>query len=95
MARVKLDKDESPTGNNLDVPDGRVRLVIEGVEPEVDGGRFPIKRVIGEKVVVEADLLVDGRDLLSAALRYKKEDDPEWTEVAMEALVNDRWRGEF
>src|ERR1700733_8062409 len=44
--------------------DGRQRVVIEGVYPEVDGGQFPIKRVAGESVVVEGDIFPDGQDLM-------------------------------
>jgi starch synthase (maltosyl-transferring) len=75
--------------------DGRTRVVIEGVKPEIDGGRFPIKRTVGEKVVVEADVLADGQEVLFSVLLYRKEGAPQWTEVPMEPLVNDRWRGEF
>lgn len=53
--------------------EGRTRIFIEGVEPEIDGGRFPVKRIIGDKVVVEADILADGHDVLSAFLWYRKE----------------------
>jgi starch synthase (maltosyl-transferring) len=74
---------------------GRFRVIIEGVKPEIDGGRFPIKRVIGDEVVVEADIFADGHDALSALLLYRKEDDPEWTEIPMALLVNDRWQGSF
>jgi len=75
--------------------DGRTRVIIEGVKPEIDGGRFPIKRVIGEKVIVEADIFTDGHDSLSALLLHCKEGDSQWTETPMEFLVNDRWRGSF
>jgi starch synthase (maltosyl-transferring) len=75
--------------------DGRTRVVIEGVKPEIDGGRFPIKRTVGEKVVVEADVFADGHEALSCVLLHRKEGAPQWTEVPMELLVNDRWRGEF
>jgi starch synthase (maltosyl-transferring) len=75
--------------------DGRTRVVIEGVRPEIDGGRFPVKRTVGEKVIVEADVLADGHEALSCVLLYRKEGDPQWIGEAMEALVNDRWRGEF
>ncbi|MFC1989382.1 alpha-1,4-glucan--maltose-1-phosphate maltosyltransferase [Chloroflexota bacterium] len=75
--------------------ESRTRIVIEGVTPEIDGGRFPTKRIIGDKVVVEADIFADGHDVLSAALLYRKESNPNWTEVPMEFLVNDRWRGSF
>jgi len=73
----------------------RTRIVIEGVKPEIDGGRFPIKRIIGDKVIVEADIFADGHDVLSAALLYRKESDRRWIEVPMEFLANDRWRGSF
>jgi starch synthase (maltosyl-transferring) len=75
--------------------DGPRRVVIEGVRPEIDGGRFPIKRTVGEKVVVEADVLADGHDALSCVLLYRKEGALKWLEVPMEPLANDRWRGEF
>jgi starch synthase (maltosyl-transferring) len=74
---------------------GQVRVVIEGLKPEINDGRFPTKRVIGERVVVEADIFVDGYDSISALLLYRKETDPEWVETPMEPLVNDRWRGSF
>jgi starch synthase (maltosyl-transferring) len=75
--------------------DGPRRVVIEGVRPEIDGGRFPIKRTVGEKVVVEADVLADGYDALSCVLLYRKEGALKWLEVPMELLASDRWRGEF
>jgi len=75
--------------------EGRNRVIIMGVIPEIDAGRFPIKRVVGEETVVEADILADGHDSLSCALLYRKEGDEIWTEVPMEPLGNDRWRGSF
>jgi len=75
--------------------EGPRRVVIEGVRPEIDGGRFPIKRAVGEKVVVEANVLADGHDVLSCVLLYRKEGALKWSEVPMKPLVNDRWRGEF
>jgi starch synthase (maltosyl-transferring) len=73
----------------------RERVIIEGVKPEIDGGRFPIKRTVGEKVVVEADILAEGHDVLSGVLLYRHEADEHWNEVPLEFLGNDRWRGEF
>jgi starch synthase (maltosyl-transferring) len=43
----------------LEREEGRIRVVIEGVKPEIDGGRFPIKRIIGDKVIVEADIFAE------------------------------------
>jgi starch synthase (maltosyl-transferring) len=78
----------------MNVREGRKRVVIEGVRPEIDCGRFPIKRVVGETVVVEADIFTDGHDALAASLRSWKEGSS-WNEVPMKPLANDRWRGEF
>jgi starch synthase (maltosyl-transferring) len=75
--------------------EGTDRVIIEGVAPEIDGGRFPIKRTRGEPVTVEADIFVDGHEAISAALLFRREQDKEWREAPMTPLVNDRWRGEF
>jgi starch synthase (maltosyl-transferring) len=74
---------------------GRSRVVIEGVTPEIDGGRFAIKRVAGEPVIVEADIFTDSHDAISAMLLYRAEGDADWSEAPMAELVNDRWRGTF
>ncbi len=71
------------------------RIIIEGVKPEIDSGRFPIKRIAGEHVVVEADIFADGYDILSASLLSRKKDNSEWQETPMELLGNDHWRGSF
>lgn len=72
-----------------------VRVVVEGMWPEIDAGRFPIKRVVGEDVWVEADVFADGHDLVAAALRYRPASEDEWREVLMQDAGNDRWRGCF
>ena len=75
--------------------EGRRRVVVEGVTPEIDCGRFPIKRTVGESVVVEADVFADGHDALSCTVLYRWDGDSEWAEAPMEPLANDRWRGRF
>ena len=75
--------------------DGRRRVIIEGVAPSVDGGRFPAKRTVGEVVVIEADIFADGHDLLSAVVLHRHESETEYSETRMTALVNDRWRAEL
>ncbi len=72
--------------------DGRHRVVIERVTPEIDGGRYPVKRTIGETMVVEADVFTDGHDLLGVALLYRRNHDAQWTELPMVFLTNDRWQ---
>jgi Domain of unknown function (DUF3416). len=75
--------------------DGRRRVVIENVQPEIDAGRFPIKRVIGQSVEVEADAFTDSHDALACLLRYRHASETGWHEVAMAPLINDRWRASF
>jgi starch synthase (maltosyl-transferring) len=71
------------------------RVVIENVQPEIDCGRFPIKRTVGDRVEVTADIFADGHDLLYAVLRHRPASRSDWQEVPMEPLVNDRWQAEF
>jgi len=70
-------------------------VVIENVYPEIDGGRFPIKRIEGESVVVTADIFTDGHDAVSSALLFRRVGEDSWIETPMEAEVNDRWHGSF
>jgi starch synthase (maltosyl-transferring) len=75
--------------------DGRRRVVVQGVSPQIDGGRFPIKRVVGDVVSIEADAFTDGHDLIRVRLRHKSPSATAWAESEMESLGNDRWRGSF
>ena len=75
--------------------EGTHRVIIENVTPEIDGGRFPIKRTLGESVTVEADIFADGHEVIAAMLLYRREQEQAWREVSMTPLVNDRWRGTF
>ena len=70
-------------------------MVINRVEPEIEGGRFPIKRIVGDEVVVTADILADGHDALAAVLRYRRADGAAWNEAPMCELANDRCTGSF
>ncbi len=71
------------------------RVVIEAVEPEIDAGRFPIKRILGDRVQVEADIFADGHEVLAAILLYRLTSESAWREAPFRFLDNDRWRGEF
>jgi starch synthase (maltosyl-transferring) len=71
------------------------RVVVERTAPEVACGHAPIKRTVGEKVVVEADVYAEGHDLVTVVLRWRRESAAEWTEVEMGPLGNDRWRASF
>jgi len=71
------------------------RIFIESVKPQVDGGRYPIKRIAGEAIAVEADIFADGHDVLGAELRYRKETTPQWNTVPLTLINNDHWQGAF
>lgn len=75
--------------------EGRARTVIESVSPQLDGGQFAIKRIVGDSVLVRADVFNDGHDLPSCVLLYRREDDQAWREQWMEPLGNDRWQATF
>src|SRR6476646_10586281 len=70
-------------------------VVIENITPLLDGGRYPIKRAIGEDLIVEADLFKDGHDIVSALLKWRKKGESRWHETPMLPIQdgNDRWRG--
>src|SRR5436305_1049276 len=68
---------------------------IEDVYPLIDGGRFPVKRIAGERVEVWADVYRDGHDVVSAALVWRRERDREWRREPMIHHNNDRWSGSF
>ncbi len=71
------------------------RLAIEAVTPALEGGRFAVKRSVGESVTVEADIFSDGHDVLRADLLWRAVDETEWSRAPMQLLVNDRWSGAF
>jgi starch synthase (maltosyl-transferring) len=71
------------------------RVIIRGVDPEIEAGRYPIKRVVGEQVIVEADVFTDGHEAVSAELLWRGPGESGWNETPMEFLVNDRWRAQF
>ena len=60
--------------------DGRLRVCIENIQPEIEGGRYPIKRVVGEEVRVGADIIADGHEVLSARVLYRREREKKWRE---------------
>jgi starch synthase (maltosyl-transferring) len=68
---------------------------IEDVYPSIDDGRFPVKRIAGERVEVWADIYRDGHDVIAAALVWRGELDREWRREPMTLHSNDRWGGSF
>ena len=87
---------------DINLPDGQLlrlepalsasRIVIENVTPSVDQGHYAAKRVVGEEITVEADIFVDGHEVLAAEVLWCAADERDWSRQAMQALGNDRWR---
>jgi starch synthase (maltosyl-transferring) len=75
--------------------EGRARIAIESVSPQIDCGRFPVKRVAGEELVVQADIFGDGHDEVAAVLLFRKQTEDAWQELPMQRLDNDRWQAAF
>jgi len=78
-----------------DMDAGRRRVAIEGISPQVDGGRWAVKRIQGDTVVVEANVFADGHDEVRAMLLVRHQQDEHWSQVPLEPLGNDHWRAEF
>jgi starch synthase (maltosyl-transferring) len=73
----------------------KARVVIENITPQVNCGRFPVKRTLGEPVIVEADVFADGHDVVACVLLYRAQGSESWNRVPMAPLVNDRWTARF
>ena len=71
----------------------RRSIIIERIWPELDGGRYPVKRVVGDQLLVTADIFADGHDLLDAAILLRADDEGAWREAPMRPIDNDRWSG--
>lgn len=74
---------------------GRNRVIVADVQPAVDGGMYPVKRVEGEWLSVEADVFTDGHDRVTAQLLYRKTGERKWQETRMHDIGNDRWAAGF
>lgn len=73
----------------------QTRIIIENVTPQLDGGIFPIKRIVGQTVVVTADVFPDGHDVIACSVNYRHEADKKWQEVRMSATENDGYIAKF
>jgi starch synthase (maltosyl-transferring) len=73
----------------------KARVVIENITPQVNCGEFPIKRTVGEPVIVEADVFADGHDVVACVLQYRSARAKEWNRIPMSPLGNDRWTARF
>lgn len=70
-------------------------IIIENVQPQLDCGRYTVKREVGDDLDVSADIIKDGHDVIAAVLKYRDVDAREWREEPMQHFGNDRWGGRF
>jgi starch synthase (maltosyl-transferring) len=75
--------------------EGRSRVVIEDITPQVNGGRYPACRIVGDRVTVTAAIFADGHDLLAARLLYRHSSERRWRATPMTLDNNDVWSGSF
>jgi starch synthase (maltosyl-transferring) len=71
------------------------RHTIEAISPTIDCGRFPVKRIAGDDLVVEADIFRDGHEVIRAVIKWRRRHDVIFNETPMTPIDNDRWRGQF
>lgn len=100
MARAAVSRKTTPKNDAiLEAADAALRqlaetrIAIEGVSPEIDGGRFPAKAIVGEDYVIEADIFSDGHDVIDAAIEWRRRGDGDWQTAPMRFVDNDRWAG--
>ncbi len=83
-----------PTVSTLSY-DSMERHIIEAVTPSIDCGRYPVKRIVGDPCIVEADIFRDGHAIIRAVIKWRHKDETDFAESPMIPLDNDRWRGSF
>jgi starch synthase (maltosyl-transferring) len=71
------------------------RIQIQRVTPQVDCGRYAVKRTAGDRIDVTARIFRDGHELLGGAVRFKPAGATRWSEAPLEPLGNDEWAGTF
>src|SRR5262249_56794567 len=79
------------SGGPLAMKKERRPIVISHVLPAVDDGRYPVKREVGDRLMVTVDIFKEGHDLLAAAIRYRAQDQPHWQGAPLRLVDNDGW----
>jgi starch synthase (maltosyl-transferring) len=72
------------------------RVVIEQVTPELDCGRYPIKRRVGSVIDVGAAIFKDGHDQIAARILWRPPGETEYQASPLTYRYDpDRWYGSF
>ncbi|MEO0416607.1 MAG: maltotransferase domain-containing protein, partial [Verrucomicrobiota bacterium] len=75
----------------LDPSNRHASVVVANLSPEIEGGKFPAKRVVGERLEVQADIFKDGHDQIAAVMLWRAAGKKSWHAIPMTSLENDRW----
>jgi starch synthase (maltosyl-transferring) len=75
--------------------EGRKRVIVEEIQPQVDGGRYPVRRILGDVAAISAAIFCDGHDHVAARLLYKHQSERFWRSTPMTTLPNDIWSASF
>jgi starch synthase (maltosyl-transferring) len=93
--RARTARGARATAEPAVVPATRRTALIENVAPTVDAGRYPVKREVGDRMEISADIFREGHEVLAAFVRYRPEGEATWRETPMRFVDNDRWAGEI
>ncbi len=74
---------------------GRSRVLLSEISPLIDHGRYPVKRLVQEPLVVKACLVADGHDVIQGALAYRLKGQKKWNYTPLKAIGNDRYQAQF
>ncbi|WP_419420107.1 alpha-1,4-glucan--maltose-1-phosphate maltosyltransferase [Legionella sp. D16C41] len=94
MLKIETNQMQNTKQTNLNM-EGLKRVWITNIYPEIDGGKFPAKRILNDIVTIEADMFCDGIDEIQAVLIYKHETEKNWQEASFSLLNNDRMEATF
>jgi len=75
--------------------EGRHRVVIEEIQPQIEAGRYPAKRVLGDIVEISAAIFADGHDHVAARLLYRHKSQHKPIAIPFTAVNNDIWAAKF
>lgn len=77
------------------IPSLKDNLVIENIRPQIEGGRFMLKREPGDSVTLQADIFRHSHEKYDAAIMYRHISKKKWEKVPMHFVDNDLWEGTF
>src|SRR5258708_31730957 len=75
--------------------EGRKRIIIEEVQPQVNCGRCSAKRTLGDTVTITAAVFGDGHDHVAGRLLYRHHRENDWRSTPLIPLTNDLWSASF